>query len=93
VKVRISDGLIRFRIVDEEVDALTSGAVLEVAANESVTFTLRARDIPQPLWTASAGTFSLDIPASELLSPSRDNPLVYTSDGYLVELDLKPGRT
>ena len=92
MKVRISEGHVRYRLDLTEVHRLGAEETLGVRVHDSLTFTLSVREVPEPLWTASPGTFDLAIPRSAIGSPSTDNPTIFTSDAYLVELDLKPTR-
>ena len=90
MKVRISEGHVRYRLDLGEVHRLGAGEQVTVDVGDIVAYTLRVQEIPNPLWTLSDGQFDLAIPRSELRSPSTDAPTIYRSDTYLVELDLKP---
>lgn len=92
MKVRISEGHIRYRLTAAEVERLAAGGTLTVEANETLRFTLCARDVPDPAATVSEGQWELAVPAAALRSPSPVHPEVFTSTSYLIELDLKPDR-
>ena len=90
MKVRISDGHVRYRLDLGEVHQLGKGDVLAVRIHDSLTFTLSVQEVPEPLWTISDGAFNLTVPRSRIQSPSLEHPTIYRSDAYVVELDLKP---
>lgn len=90
MKIRISDGHIRYRLDLAEVHHLGNGDTLAVRVHDSLTFTLSIREVSVPLWTTSDGEFDLSIPRSAIQSPSTQHPTIFDSDTYLVELDLKP---
>jgi hypothetical protein len=92
MKVRISNGQVRYRLDASEVHDLGTGKLLTVGVGEWLSYTLRVREISggEPLWVMSNGHFDLSIPRSHIQSPSADQPVIYQSDTYLVELDLKP---
>jgi len=92
MKVRISDGHIRYRLTPDEVHRLGAGQTLATEVLEWLRFTLSVREVPEPVWTVSNGHFDLAIPRSAIESPSPDHPTIYRSDTYLIELDLKPDR-
>jgi hypothetical protein len=94
MKVRVSNGRVRYRLDPSEVHDLGAGKLVTVGVGGWLSYTLRVREIPggEPLWVMSNGHFDLSIPRSAIQSPSTDQPVIYQSDTYLVELDLKPDR-
>jgi len=93
LKVRITDGSIRFRMASDEIAPLLAGRVVDATAGPITVGLLISSDVELSV-VRDADQLVVFIPEASITRPSLGRPLIFlgATDALqlLVELDLKP---